>query len=552
MKRSATSSEAPEPDTTRRRRQPQISCNFCRSKKLKCDRAQPCFNCRSRGIPCDGQPQSQAQSQSQPAAIADASSSSLHDTPDILARLRRLEDAVFAQTPSSYDETPTSSSARPTSTHRHRPVELDYDKSDDSLALHDCVTFSFRIATPGEYSPSNHPETRRIDFPSRDHAASLFHDYLDASDFHVAAMLHPPSFHHILSTTYTQLRQGQSVDIGSAALILAICAATAFYWDQDLPFLFNFQSEDHAAAQSHAWRATACDLLDQSQRCASNGLETIQARLVLADLLYNMEGTTARFRYLHSCARAAAYELKLHLIDLPGLDSTDGLILREMKRRIWWYLVGTDWLCGTMGGVMDRVYTINPNQMRVNLPRYMPESDKFANGLWSEPAVLHMTLRIRIAEVCREIADALPFGSGDLTTLPYSTIAALDRKFEGILADLPALHLSVSPTDDLFKRLAAQRETGSLAVHARRARFLRPLLQVKDLTPRFHFFRRTCFKSVEAVMEIASRLLSQAVDSPASTNVNNFSATTNRSPHRSGLIINHVGACYCSCIPHVP
>lgn len=253
-----------------------------------------------------------------------------------------------------------------------------------------------------------------------------------------------------------------------------------------------------------------------------------------------MEGTTARFRYLHSCARAAAYELKLHLIDFPGLDSTDGLILREMKRRIWWYLVGTDWLCCTMGGVMDRIYTINPKQMRVNLPRYIPESDDFANGLWSEPAVLHMMIRIRIAEVCREVADALPLGSGDLTTLPYSTIAALDRKFEDILADLPALHQSVSPTDDRFKRLAAQRETGSLAVYARRARFLRPFLQVKDLAPRFHVFRRTCFKSVEAVMEIASRLLSQAVDSPASANVSNFSATTNRSPHRSGLIINHV------------
>lgn len=51
----SNTASGPEHEGPRRRRQPQVSCNFCRSKKLKCDRAQPCFNCTSRGIPCDGQ-----------------------------------------------------------------------------------------------------------------------------------------------------------------------------------------------------------------------------------------------------------------------------------------------------------------------------------------------------------------------------------------------------------------------------------------------------------------------------------------------------------------
>ena len=33
-------------------RQDPVSCQFCRAKKLKCDLAQPCSNCRSRGISC--------------------------------------------------------------------------------------------------------------------------------------------------------------------------------------------------------------------------------------------------------------------------------------------------------------------------------------------------------------------------------------------------------------------------------------------------------------------------------------------------------------------
>lgn len=194
-----------------------------------------------------------------------------------------------------------------------------------------------------------------------------------------------------------------------------------------------------------------------------------------------------------------------------------------------------------MGGVMGRIYTVQPKHMHVNRPHYIPDSDEFANGLWSESAVVHMTLRIRLADVCREIADTLPLGSGDLETVPYSTIAALDRKFEDILTDLPALDPLVSNTGDQFERQTTQRYAGTLAVHARRARLLRPLLQVKDLAPKFHVFRRTCFQSVEAVMDIASRLLSQAVDSPGSTtDPNSFSTPMSRSPHRSGLVINHV------------
>lgn len=147
----------------------------------------------------------------------------------------------------------------------------------------------------------------------------------------------------MIGDVYTQIRQGHRIDLGSAALILSLCAASAFFWDEDFPSRVNFLSEGIAATQSLVWRSAAWDLLDQAQRAASNSLEAIQARLILADLLYNNEGTTSRYRYVQSCARAAAYELKLHLIDLPGNSSTDTPVLREMKRRLWWYVASTDW-----------------------------------------------------------------------------------------------------------------------------------------------------------------------------------------------------------------
>lgn len=142
---------------------------------------------------------------------------------------------------------------------------------------------------------------------------------------------------------YTQLRRGQAIDLGSAALILSFCAVSAFFWDKNFPSTLSFLAEDKAAAQSYAWRGAAFDLLDQCQQTALKSLDAIHARMVLADLIYAIEGTSSRFRYIHSEARAAAYELGLHVVDLPGNESYDSEVLRETKRRTWWYLATTDW-----------------------------------------------------------------------------------------------------------------------------------------------------------------------------------------------------------------
>ncbi|KAF3766690.1 hypothetical protein M406DRAFT_53242, partial [Cryphonectria parasitica EP155] len=201
----------------------------------------------------------------------------------------------------------------------------------------------FRVTNSGENTSRRHTSVRSIDLPSKEDALALFRDYLENSDFHVANILHPPTVQAMVVDVYTQLRRGQKVDLGAAAFVLSFCAASAYFWDLDFPAQFNFSSEDSAAAQSHAWKSAAWDLLDQAQRSASNTLHLIQARMILGDLFYNIEGVTSRFRYLHSCARAAAHEMRLHLVDFPGSGPGDSPLLREMKRRVWWYLAATDW-----------------------------------------------------------------------------------------------------------------------------------------------------------------------------------------------------------------
>lgn len=145
--------------------------------------------------------------------------------------------------------------------------------------------------------------------------------------------------HHL----YKQLQQDEEVSFSSVAFVLSFCAASAFFWDHEVPSGFDFLSQENAATCSRAWRVSGFDLLDQCQRADLNSLDSILARLILADLVYNMEGTSARFRYIQSASRAAAYEMGLHLTDSPSRGSGDTSIDREIKRRVWWYLASTDW-----------------------------------------------------------------------------------------------------------------------------------------------------------------------------------------------------------------
>ncbi|KAF2095028.1 hypothetical protein NA57DRAFT_59782 [Rhizodiscina lignyota] len=69
-----------------RPRQDPVSCQLCRSKKLKCDRRQPCSNCVARGVTCKSQNSTDAVS---------TATEPLPDNAKILERLKRLEDAVF-------------------------------------------------------------------------------------------------------------------------------------------------------------------------------------------------------------------------------------------------------------------------------------------------------------------------------------------------------------------------------------------------------------------------------------------------------------------------
>lgn len=70
-----------------------VSCQSCRSKKLKCNRVQPCSNCTARGITCKFLVPPQGETNT---------TSTSHSTTEILERIERLESIVLKQTGSAH------------------------------------------------------------------------------------------------------------------------------------------------------------------------------------------------------------------------------------------------------------------------------------------------------------------------------------------------------------------------------------------------------------------------------------------------------------------
>ena len=84
-----------------------VSCQSCRSKKLRCSRVQPCGNCTARGISCNFLVP--------PRSEPSASISTTPNYPDsgILARIERLEALVISRSAPGHDFSRETALAKP-------------------------------------------------------------------------------------------------------------------------------------------------------------------------------------------------------------------------------------------------------------------------------------------------------------------------------------------------------------------------------------------------------------------------------------------------------
>ena len=197
-------------------------------------------------------------------------------------------------------------------------------------------------------SDDDRPNDTIVTFPVYRIATLLFESYESNVD-HLCHILHKPSLRSLIKTSYQRISQRESVLPGQAALLLSIFAVAAYFYQ---PFHDSevATTKQDAIHLSKILSRGALDVLDYSRRNTSGTLEDVQASIIMSFVTYHLDGFSARGRLLTTAAASIARELRLHRLDADNESSAAGnetsirfLIDREVKRRVFWHIVSTDW-----------------------------------------------------------------------------------------------------------------------------------------------------------------------------------------------------------------
>ncbi|KAI2469132.1 hypothetical protein F4781DRAFT_236260 [Annulohypoxylon bovei var. microspora] len=507
-----------------------VSCQSCRSKKLKCNRVQPCSNCTARGIHCQFliPPSSQT-----------VPKSAVQSTPDILRRIERLESIVLRNPPSedhsnNAPDDPHGMGSSGLSSGSENVVvpgvcqtRDEESQRDNSLLPSLSHGLAFRISTTREIRASLQSRIALdnyqangiiVPFPAYTAANLLFRSFESHLD-PMCSILHIATVRTLIKTLCLKLSQGEPVPPEQAALLLSIFALSAFFY-QPSESSEVAATEQDAVNLSKALCKGALDVLDHSRRNTSGTLEDVQAYIIMSLVIFHLDGFSARGRLMLTTAVSIARDLGLNRLDAedesPAEDeySVRASIDREVKRRVFWHITTEDWLQSTTCGPQGGMYFIHPNHVDVRLPKSRFDDEITlgeSNELMVEPQPSGMTYfpeKVRLAHLCREIADAVPSVISKLIQVPYDNIIALDKKLEHFISSLPFFFRLDAESRERTKALEAvyphisiMRYSITHAAHSRRCRLHQRFLLRQSYDPRYAYSRRACLESARAVIQ---------------------------------------------------
>lgn len=117
--------------------------------------------------------------------------------------------------------------------------------------------------------------------------------------------------------------------------------------------------------------------------------------------------------------------------------------------------------------------------------------------------------RIKLANLCREIVDALPSGFSDSQEPDYAIILMLDSKLQEYLKELPIFFqldpMSVQQSQIVCEErpyIAWQRLTIHFSLHARLCRLHRPYHLIGATNPDYAYSRTTCLRSAHTILDL--------------------------------------------------
>ncbi|KND92120.1 hypothetical protein TOPH_02908 [Tolypocladium ophioglossoides CBS 100239] len=474
MKRSHPEAESPK----RSAWQQPASCEFCRLKKIRCDKKRPCSNCTSRHLSCR-----YALSDANTELIENRSDIIIHSDTilklerhvlDIHDRLKKLEHSLL-----NGPGTVTNPNQKPLIPRHQRSVgekffEKDIHATWENLeAIAASPHSEFEADSRGHRPASDLPlpasvlparvatRTQHQDFPTTDERDSshdarkllvqlpnvytarlLFQHYVQMLDC-LHREIHVPSTRVILETAYTQLSNSQEVSRETLAFFFSIFASSAFH---------VCHGQSHSACEDlkgtsrwySVWKETALGLMMMKDEIVSMSVVSLQSISIMLYLIWDSEGQSPTFHALRSIAYMKAVQMKIHRLDADKTCRDGDIVQNEIKRRLWWHLASTDWLVASIPGPQEGIYSFSPKQMRVKYPANLDDEDILPRIPPAEarpedqPTSMSFFIqRIKFAELCREVIECLQSSDRSTDTPNYELVVQLGDRLRSFQDSLP-------------------------------------------------------------------------------------------------------------------
>ncbi|PWY63610.1 hypothetical protein BO83DRAFT_411800 [Aspergillus eucalypticola CBS 122712] len=513
-----------------------VSCHFCRSRKLRCSRQLPCSNCISRGIDCG--------LYSAPASSDSPHNNDSHGTADILTRLQRLEDIVLrtnSQSIRAQDAKTDRRRSRPQLARKDKQAAADAiwleaecasqvscrSVRTDTTTFRSCPIWS--IASVMTIESSSPGYSRSFSIPLYQESVVLLEKYFrDITYIHHLILSGP--LRTMVDNIYNDIEQHAPVSPCQVALLLSILSSAMYTWTRTDSADAPFATPEKVNATSSLWVKGTLDLLDHCRRISLQSIEAIQAMIIISFVIANLEGISARFRDLLSTAITVARELSLHKVDhQPEIDGREDTpadsVDSEMKRRVWWYLVATDWMASQFPGPHRGTYSINPLHMVVSKPRNVDDENLMAGSPiidrpMEQPTEISYSLqRIKLAEICREVVDSssmTTFNDGDMES---RRLLEVDKRIVTFIKQLPqffrldgdALDGLIAKYPNIAPGIMIQRYIINSLVHSQRCRLHLPYLARGLVDPTYAPSREACLEAARCVIQAERMLASEDI-----------------------------------------
>lgn len=182
--------------------------------------------------------------------------------------------------------------------------------------------------------------SRCIWLPQASEARVLLDKYLQDID-RLHHVVHAPSLPALIDSFYAS--PPSQANSGVVIFLLAIFATATHSWMPSDCERGLFTDPQEAYKQSFMWVTAVEDVLDIAHRSSTITVEGIQGAIISFCVVFNIEGFTRRSRSLWNMALSLSRELNLHGLDHPSNTHLANLAQTEIKRRVWWYLVASDW-----------------------------------------------------------------------------------------------------------------------------------------------------------------------------------------------------------------